>query len=554
MEDMFKKLPEPSARAKESINDLFAPYLFYSKEKQYYHDCVGIRRCEPVIKCTCTHCNSSFSVREEELTTYPEGGINHGCKVLCPKCLTEATAKHRSYGKKKLNEHHYVVAFCRESKNKVWLRGYYCQKGYYNYLTGAEAETPEVEYGEEYRYLLRPKQKARCWVKEYHYVSNYKGEWVEINPREPFPGGLYSTPNLYDIVGFEDISRTFLRYCDIDSYFDAAEKWFYQYNQYYYCSRINPLPTRYIFDLAQYPIIESLLKAGFGEIVAERIMGRSPHLRLFNWESDTLKGFFKKFSLADAQKLKEQNAMMQGLKTLPEYRKFIKNGQIGDMLRDAEFFLGSFNGYSNFLDLVKSRKLNYQKALKTVRKAERKEIPCGTVLTIYKDYLNFAEKLGYQMESEIVTYPKDLYKAHDTASKLITAMEREREEKEMQAVTEANIKKYSFEYGDFCIVVPRTMEEIIEEGQKLCHCVGGYAERHAQGKTTILFIRRKDAPSVNYVTMEVIGKKIQQYHGFKNDRVKPLSKEVIKFVQMFKKYISNPKAYMKEIEKVRKSA
>jgi len=552
MEKIFDTIPEPSDDVKRIVNDTFIGYLFYSKDKRYYYDCAGVRRCERVINCICSHCNASFTVSEEELTTYPEGGLKHGCKVICPKCLTETTAKHRSYGKGKLNEHHYILAFCPQNKNKVWMRGYYCYKCYHNYENGAESETPEIKYIEEYRYLLRPREKARCWELQYKYSSNYRGEWAEINPREPFLGGIYNR-NIYDIVWTpEEVSKTFLKYIDIDTYYEYTQDWYHSYSFNYY-SRMNPLPARFICDFAQFPIIESLLKAGFGEIVAERIIGRAPHLRLFDWNADTLRVFFKKFSLSEAQALKNSGYMMGNLKNWAKYKKLTKRPQIETLLSNSKIFNGP-SSYAVFLDLVKIKRLDYHKALKLIIKSKRKEIPCFTALKLYKDYLDFAERIDYDMCSDVILYPKDLYKAHDDATKLINAIEREKQEREMKEITAKNIEKYSFEYGDLCIVVPKTMEEIIEEGQKLSHCVGGYAERHSQGKTTILFIRRKDAPSVSYVTMEVIGKKINQYHGYKNDRDKPLSKEVIEFVQMFKRYIANPKAYMKGIEKVRKSA
>ena len=552
MERLFDNIPEPSTEVKRIVNDLFVHYLFYSKDKRYYYDCAGVRRCKQVINCTCSHCNTSFTVSEEELTTYPEGGIKHNCKVLCPKCLTETKAKHRSYGKGKLNEHCYILAFCPQSKNKVWLRGYYCYKCYHNYKSGEEDETPEIVYGEEYRYLLKPKQKARCWEMQYHYANNYRREWTEINPREPFPGGFYGATEYFFVRTPEEVSKTFLKYIDIETYYENAQDWYQSYSFSYY-SRINPFTTRFICDFSQYPIIESLIKAGFGEIVAERIVGCAPHLRLFDWNADTLRGFFKKFNLSEAQKLKSTDYMVYELKNWVKYKKLIKNPQLGTMLSDSNFFSGPAS-YETFLELVRGKKLEYQKALKLIVRSKRKEIPCTTATKIYEDYLNFAERLGYQMDSDMIRYPKDLYKAHDDATRLINAMEREAQEQEMKKITEKNMKKYSFEYGDLCIVVPRSMDEIIKEGQKLSHCVGGYADLHAQGKTTILFIRHKEARSVSYVTMEVIGNRVIQVHGYKNDRYNPLSKEVTTFVEEFKKYIINPKAYNRNAKKARKSA
>lgn len=56
------------------------------------------------------------------------------------------------------------------------------------------------------------------------------------------------------------------------------------------------------------------------------------------------------------------------------------------------------------------------------------------------------------------------------------------------------------------------------EGQVLGHCVGGYAERHLNGVTTILFLRRSARPDEPYVTIEMDGNQIRQIHGYKNER------------------------------------
>ena len=64
----------------------------------------------------------------------------------------------------------------------------------------------------------------------------------------------------------------------------------------------------------------------------------------------------------------------------------------------------------------------------------------------------------------------------------------------------------------------------------LCHCVGGYADRHMRGVTTILFLRRSSAPSTPYVTIEMDGNQIRQIHGYHNDTLpgSPKPREVHK--------------------------
>ena len=47
--------------------------------------------------------------------------------------------------------------------------------------------------------------------------------------------------------------------------------------------------------------------------------------------------------------------------------------------------------------------------------------------------------------------------------------------------------------------------------------MGGYASRHAAGSTTILFLRRENAPHTSLITIEIDGTNIRQAHGWKNE-------------------------------------
>ena len=77
--------------------------------------------------------------------------------------------------------------------------------------------------------------------------------------------------------------------------------------------------------------------------------------------------------------------------------------------------------------------------------------------------------------------------------------------------------------GDLCIKFPMSAAAIRLEGQRLNHCVGGYAKRHLEGVLTILFLRKMDMPNTPYVTIEMQGNQLRQIHGLCNDigRVSP---------------------------------
>ena len=80
-------------------------------------------------------------------------------------------------------------------------------------------------------------------------------------------------------------------------------------------------------------------------------------------------------------------------------------------------------------------------------------------------------------------------------------------------------KKYCFEMDGYMIRVPASGEEILDEGRKLKHCVGGYAERHIKGTVTILFMRRTKKPDEPWLTIEMRGNSLVQIHGYRNEGI-----------------------------------
>lgn len=74
-------------------------------------------------------------------------------------------------------------------------------------------------------------------------------------------------------------------------------------------------------------------------------------------------------------------------------------------------------------------------------------------------------------------------------------------------------KAWEFEYGDYTIVVPSRGQDLIDEGNRMHHCVGGYVGRVVDGETHIVFVRRKDTPDKCYITAQVsLSGELQQYY------------------------------------------
>jgi hypothetical protein len=74
-------------------------------------------------------------------------------------------------------------------------------------------------------------------------------------------------------------------------------------------------------------------------------------------------------------------------------------------------------------------------------------------------------------------------------------------------------KMWEFENEDFCIVVPQSITDFKEEAEVQCNCVfRTYMPYVARGETNVVFVRKKSAPDVPYITCEVDNNgKILQY-------------------------------------------
>ena len=102
---------------------------------------------------------------------------------------------------------------------------------------------------------------------------------------------------------------------------------------------------------------------------------------------------------------------------------------------------------------------------------------------------------------------------------LYNAQEKERLEKinkKFEKLQPERIKKYEYEDGEFCVRVPKELDEITREGTILHHCVGGYKQSHAIGDTNIVFLRKKSAEAMPFYTVEIRNGRVVQIHGSHN--------------------------------------
>ena len=155
-----------------------------------------------------------------------------------------------------------------------------------------------------------------------------------------------------------------------------------------------------------------------------------------------------------------------------------------------------------------------------------------TVLRITEDENEVKSLKFWKFNSE-----KDLEDLHDKAIRMQnSAYEKQKEMKTQKLLNKYKMTKkkrdelYDFEDDEFIIKMPDTPIDIMEEGKALNHCVGGYMENHVEGKTTILFLRKKNNPETSFYTIEIKDNKVIQIHG-KHNRWLGNNPEAIPFMR-----------------------
>ena len=172
----------------------------------------------------------------------------------------------------------------------------------------------------------------------------------------------------------------------------------------------------------------------------------------------------------------------------------------------------------------------------------------------YRDYLNECQKLQYNLSSKAITMPKDLFAAHERTSGILAAIADKIINSTMHETDEKrrDLEVFDMELG-LILRLPRSAKEISDEGAKLDHCVGGYADRHANGKLTIMFLRTISHPNTPYYTMEVTNSfQIEQCRGYRNNRFDEKPAIIEEFERRYTEYLKYIKKKRKKEEKAKR--
>lgn len=158
----------------------------------------------------------------------------------------------------------------------------------------------------------------------------------------------------------------------------------------------------------------------------------------------------------------------------------------------------------------------------------------------YNDFLRAEYTLRGRKYSKMEKYPSNLVQTHHNRTSVIKDIERERQRLKNEEQRQRDIQIYqSYQHlsykprnSKYCIVVPENADDIVDEGVKMNHCVGGYIGRISKEETFIVFMRIQEYDDIPFITVEIRDGILCTALGKNNRRLDTEEKE---FLQEFAK-------------------
>lgn len=154
---------------------------------------------------------------------------------------------------------------------------------------------------------------------------------------------------------------------------------------------------------------------------------------------------------------------------------------------------------------------------------------------IYRDYINFAEQLHFDMKNKRTLYPKDIIKAHDTLLKQIKDIE---DKKMIEDIIKRyeELKDNTYKDKKYIIYPVPSYSDLIVESKIQNNCVRSYNYRYANKEIDLYFMRLVSNMNKSLVTIEVKDNKVVQSRIKNNHNP---SKEQLSFIKKWEKKFLN---------------
>lgn len=511
----------PDVAEESQMLGVFPQYLFYDTP---FED-------RNIRTCFCTSCGTFDMFRNADTKRFFEQ--SHNDPFDCPICgngvTMKALGRMRTFSSINDNDERRFSIFRAAPDGGLMVISGWGRRNFSHWDLRGELSfrAKELQYfspGERMRW-------KRCW--EYDGLCNtgyaHPVGWEPCDyMAEPFSPSMCTSDGSYFAICSERIENTKLKYCRMeDWYHDRCKVWLSDTME----------PVRFIHKFLSlytaYPNLEMACRLGFWQAVDDLVDSNRKNAQLLDWSAKTSWGFLR-LSKADGRAFLRCGGSMDDLALLASARKWDKDlnltrfwDLLGDCQNDARL--------ANLV--VRASKLTGVSPQKVFHYLTNNTSVSWNRAQMLVDYLEFAKFLNYDLSRLDVALPKDLKTRHDAAANAAGIVKAERDA-EISRKCASRVRQtkqmYEFVYGGYCILAPNSVQEIVNEGRTLHHCVGGYADRHFNGVLEILFLRKITEQDKPWITIEVAHRKqptervtIKQMYGEHNRLGLPHWKKVI---------------------------
>lgn len=488
----------------EQCRALFDNYLFCDRAEVWADPDNDMLIGTPRKEYHCTACGEWFGADKGERPEYFK--LRHNDETSCPYCGRSVTIKMLGRVRSGLNlSQSTAVTFVNVAETgAVFLES--CIVFYdFNRERDPRYADMEITYAAKRRYYMEQgavMEWRRC-IGGVSFCDAYRDTGWECaqNIQEPFQRNvMYGFDGFGYLVGLEKLERSQLKYSAVIKHFD----------DYHNIDITKPdTPVRLLVKyLAEYALnnrIEMAVKLGMSEAAGELVRDGRKNARDIDWAANDPAGFAR-LNKADAKEFYKNPSLIK----LSWYHAVRKAGAVKS-IREADMIAGRVGFCAE-----ETAKAAVRYGLKLTALAER--MGDSITLQLWTDYVRMGESLDYDFKQRDVLLPKNLRERHDAAAAALKIKGDEITAKKYRARRKRLEKKYAYTMDGMSIVIPKGINDIVNEGKTLKICVGSYADRHVAGKTTILFLRHERRPERSWLCIELDNRgEIRQIHGYRND-------------------------------------
>ena len=433
------------------------------------------------------------------------------CPVCCGMVTFKAEGRFRSYTPDSLNQSRRMLFVDVLSPERIWLRGYYISVRFQSFVN-----CPEVEFSEEVRYELTP-GKAIMAARTYSNLCGHTDWKIRKAISEPWALSCNGYFIDYQLGNSPALENTFLRYIPINEFYERE----YPTKHYGYFTATNRIPWgRILSAAARYTFaLEMAVKHDLADLWVPLVCFNKKNANHLNWQAKNSREFLRGVPKREVRSILQSNDVL-------EVMNFRKN--VGGGLECALKYGGMFS-WDDIRDL--SRKIGDDP--REIMEYLIKQGYRRNGQSVLKDYRESAAILGRDMTVPSIRWPKNLTEAHDEYTKAAAHLKEEIKHPTYRKVTYPRYRDlYEFCEDEYVAMVPEQLSDIKLEGNLQHHCVAGYLDRHAEGKTIIVFIRRTMLPAVPLYTAEISPEgNLRQIQGYHNETKNKPTPEADAFVK-----------------------